>query len=311
MRVDTEELRSFVVVGRLGSLTAAAALLNVSISALSRRIARIEAQTRLSLFHHNGPAIELTSAGHELVSRISPLLDGLAAALEAARNAGRSPSRLRIVGVRPAMRGLIPRAAAALMREVPGAEVDLAEAHQDEVLAAVVNGTATAGIGFGAPAGGALSFEHLIRDPLVLVCPTWHRMARRRAVAWREIEGERLSGLWDGDDQFGVLAGLGAQGAPVRSIQARAGSADSLLAMVYVGLCLAIMPQSGVPRSTRGVATPLLRDPGIHQSLGIWFRTPSASDPSVALVRTHLRSAAVPAEPRRLNRASFERVSDR
>lgn len=61
-------LRYFYQVGRTGSLTAAAERLNVAVSAVSRQIANLEAETGVALFERRTRGMVLTAAGEILMS---------------------------------------------------------------------------------------------------------------------------------------------------------------------------------------------------------------------------------------------------
>jgi len=293
MRLTTEELRSVVVVAGTGSLTGAAALLHVSISALSRRIARVEQQTRLRLFRRQGALFELTASGREFAARLVPLLRDLSAAIEEARISEPTPRHLVLLGVAPAMRSLLPRAASRLLRENPSLTVELTDAAPGDLRAAVLSGAVTLGLGFGVKALSPLAFEPLLRDTLVLACPPGHRLATRRAVAWRELETERLIGLRDGEEQDGIEDQL-AEYRLTRLFAVRLRSSAAVVGMAEAGWGLAVMPRSAVPPRWRGFTMPLLREPGIAQSIGIWSRSGAPEDVMMTQLRSHLRSAVSP-----------------
>jgi DNA-binding transcriptional LysR family regulator len=293
LRLDTEELRSFVAVARAGSLTAAAALLHVSVPALSRRMARVEAQTRLALFRRDGATLRLTAEGEDLAARVAPLLTDLGTAVERLRRGETGERRIRLLGVAPAMRTMLPKAATRFAKDHPRIGIEVADASPEALRLAVLSGAATLGIGYGPEAKPPLAFEPLLRDALVLACPLEHRLARRRSVAWRELEGERPACLRDGDEQDGIEAAMEAAGL-ARLLGPRLRGSAALIGIVEAGLAPGILPRSAVPTRWRGIATPLLREPGIAQVIGIWSRTGLRGDPLVAQLQSHLRSASSP-----------------
>lgn len=61
------QIRSFLAVSRLGSLSAAARELGVSQPTLSREIQALETSTELNLFKRNTQGLQLTEAGRTLV----------------------------------------------------------------------------------------------------------------------------------------------------------------------------------------------------------------------------------------------------
>ncbi len=76
--MDFRQIRSFVHVAELRSLTRAAAFLNVSQPALSRQMRLLEEELRTKLFHRHGRGVSLTHAGTLLVEKCSRLLNEFA-----------------------------------------------------------------------------------------------------------------------------------------------------------------------------------------------------------------------------------------
>jgi len=66
-RLSWEQIRYFLTVAELGSVSAAARELNISQPTLSRHIQLIERQTKLSLFQRSTLGLELTDGGADLV----------------------------------------------------------------------------------------------------------------------------------------------------------------------------------------------------------------------------------------------------
>jgi len=92
-------LEAFVRVVRLGSARAAASELNLSPSALSRRITNLEDFTGRKLFSRAGQSMRLTDEGRIFYDSVSPHLDALALAVEA-QSENLQLQRLRL-GVMP------------------------------------------------------------------------------------------------------------------------------------------------------------------------------------------------------------------
>ncbi|MFO6464285.1 LysR family transcriptional regulator [Jannaschia sp. KMU-145] len=73
----TEALRAFQTVAELGSLTAAARVLNMSEPALSRQIAGLEASLQLTLFDRSRRQLRTTETGRAFLDELQPVLAGL------------------------------------------------------------------------------------------------------------------------------------------------------------------------------------------------------------------------------------------
>ena len=101
-------IEAFVVVAQRRGLRAAAADLNLSPSALSRRVQALEAHIGRKVFDRSGGEFRLTEPGVSLFEEVVPVFDSLSRALDQARGEGQETLRL---GVMPAFANawLLPR----------------------------------------------------------------------------------------------------------------------------------------------------------------------------------------------------------
>lgn len=90
-----DALVAFEAVLRHGNMTAAAAEIGVTQSAVSHRLRRLEAFTGTPLLHRLNPGLAPTAAGSALAVGLADILDGMAALRERCRSAA-SPARLRV-----------------------------------------------------------------------------------------------------------------------------------------------------------------------------------------------------------------------
>ena len=82
MRYDLNDLETFLTVMELGTVTAAAARMNLSKSVVSKRITDLEATLGAALFRRNAGRITPTEAALHLAERLRPALAELIAAAE-------------------------------------------------------------------------------------------------------------------------------------------------------------------------------------------------------------------------------------
>lgn len=82
MRYELNDLETFLTVMELGTVTAAAARLNLSKSVVSKRITDLEATLGAALFRRNAGRITPTEAASRLAERLRPALAELVAAAE-------------------------------------------------------------------------------------------------------------------------------------------------------------------------------------------------------------------------------------
>jgi DNA-binding transcriptional LysR family regulator len=98
---DLQTLIPFVQTVRTGSFVAAAAALQVTPPAISKAIARLEAELGVRLFNRTTRRVRLTAEGEMFYGRIGALLAGLDDAVSAVTSAGREPRGLVRVSVTP------------------------------------------------------------------------------------------------------------------------------------------------------------------------------------------------------------------
>jgi DNA-binding transcriptional LysR family regulator len=90
--MDTNSLKLFVEVAKLGSFAAVARRLDLDPSSVSRTIAALEEQLGVRLFQRTTRQLTLTEAGEIYLQRIAPLLNEFDYALDEANKVSRGPS---------------------------------------------------------------------------------------------------------------------------------------------------------------------------------------------------------------------------
>tara|TARA_R110002126_G_scaffold44671_10_gene127211 strand:+ start:28278 stop:29246 length:969 start_codon:yes stop_codon:yes gene_type:complete len=119
-------LIAFARAGSLGSFTAAARMLSVSPSAVSKSIKRLEQNLGVSLFTRTTRSLKLTPEGRDLHERALRLLHGAEEIEQAAKSARSEPSgRLRIAAPLPIGIHLLAPALATFREKYPQVTVDL------------------------------------------------------------------------------------------------------------------------------------------------------------------------------------------
>ncbi len=93
MRYDLDQLKTFLAVLELGTVTAAGARLNLSKSVVSKRISDLELELGTALFRRNAGRIAPTESAQRFAERIRPALGVLRAAAEAAAWGGNEQLR--------------------------------------------------------------------------------------------------------------------------------------------------------------------------------------------------------------------------
>jgi DNA-binding transcriptional LysR family regulator len=125
MEAGLKGLEAVVTIARRGSFRAAALDLDMSTTALSHTIGRLEGSLGVRLFNRTTRSVALTDAGRKFVARVSPALSEIRAAMDAARSQRETPSgMLRINSSVQAGRAIAPLVLD-FLRRYPDMQVDL------------------------------------------------------------------------------------------------------------------------------------------------------------------------------------------
>jgi DNA-binding transcriptional LysR family regulator len=191
-------------VAHRGSISAAAAELSYTQSAVSQQIAALEAETGMTLLQRHPRGVSLTAAGQTLVGHAESILAGLDAA-EAALQAiaGLRGGRLRMASFPTAGATLMPLAIATFRARHPDVELTLAEGEPEQIAPRLAAGELDLALLFEfedsrpggrgkeeEPAGGRLRRVRLLEDPLYLALPREHRLAERRRLRLEDLRDE-------------------------------------------------------------------------------------------------------------------------
>lgn len=99
--MDIRELRYFVQIARTGSVSGAAARLNIAQPALSRQLKKLEDELGVQLLSRHGRGVELTEAGAQLLGEAEELIEHFTRTLNKVRGGEVTFAGQVVVGVPP------------------------------------------------------------------------------------------------------------------------------------------------------------------------------------------------------------------
>jgi DNA-binding transcriptional LysR family regulator len=243
-------LQTFVAVAESGSFSAAATRLGYTQSAVSQHIAALESDLGTALLHRR--PVTPTPAGDRLLEHAGPILLRLdAARADVLRAVGEPPGSL-ILGATP-LASSPAQALTELRRTLPGLIVTLVIAGREALVKGVAAGEFDLGLvdGIAAPSdplrlfdAGAQRTTAVAHEPLVVVLPTGHPLARRDRIDLRDLVDARwidapeiaapLDDLRSAVETDGLRAAVTYSGTDTLT----------LLALVAAGHGLAVLPRS-------------------------------------------------------------------
>ncbi len=243
-KLDLISLRLFVAVCQEKNIARAAEREFITPSAVSRRIAEIEALIGLPMIQRHPRGITVTPAG-DAVLRCALAIVGNVESLSAELSQFCSGAKgsVRVVANLSSIVQFLPEDVAAFGRLFPEISIELEEQSSSEVIRTVAERGADFGI-----CNAVNGIEQFARlpyrsDRLFVMLPKCHRLAGATHLRLHELLGENFVGLRSETALSQLLeqesAALGAK----LNVKISVRSLDALCRMVHVGLGLTVIPQ--------------------------------------------------------------------
>lgn len=191
--IEFQHLVYFVAVAEEGSIRAAAHRLHLTQPPLSRHMRALEKRLGVQLFTRTPRGVLLTPAGEVLLVEARDTLSRLGHSLERVQRAAMGVRRIRFGYAGTAGADLIPGVIAALARQTPAIDVELAELPVERSLTAFARLACDAAfVRRMSATPGDIVCETLRHERTVMVTPVAHRRAAARAVDVHAFAGEDL-----------------------------------------------------------------------------------------------------------------------
>ncbi|SFK64806.1 LysR family transcriptional regulator [Amycolatopsis sacchari] len=208
-------LRVFREVAERGTLTAAAAALGYTQSAVSRQIASLERAAGTPLLERRRDGVRLTPAGQLVVRRAADVLDRLDATARELAGLPGEGATVRLGWYPIAGADLLPRALSALRRTHPAITVVSREGRTPALVRALRAGTIDLALLASAPPfrppdteTPALAVRTLTERSLRVAVPADHPLARQDYLDVTDLRGQRWIGGSGDEYVMGVWPGL-------------------------------------------------------------------------------------------------------
>lgn len=264
LHVTLRQLRVFEQVARHRSMSRAAEALHLTQPAVSMQVKQLETLVGLPLLEQVGRRLYLTEAGAELAEharRIGIQVAEAESALNQLRGLERGQLRLAVVST---VNYVVPRLLASFSEKHPGVHISLQVANREAVLAALADNRTDLAITGQPPDDSDVVAQHFMDNPLVVIAPPAHPLARQRHIPLARLAEEVLlvreagSGTRAAMERFFIERGievrtgseLGTNEAIKQAVQAGLGlgviSAQTIELELETGR-LAVLPVEGFP----------------------------------------------------------------
>jgi DNA-binding transcriptional LysR family regulator len=271
MRIDFLGLHAFVAIAERGSFQLAAAHLNLSQTALSHRMRKLEDDLGVRLLSRTTREVSLTPAGLELLPKVKGMIEDLSSSLADLRQHGRVRQERLAIGCLPTIAaGHLPAILKSFRHAHPDVVLRVYDNSATEIADLVQAGTVEFGITLVASHRWDFTIETLAREPFVLVCREDHALARAQAASWSDLHGVPLIRIspYTGNRML-IDDALGSRREAL-TWRYEVQHVNTALALVKAGLGMTVVPRLGMDSAdTEGLRTMPLRNPGVSRQLGI------------------------------------------
>lgn len=253
-----------------GSFQRAAAHLNLSQTALSHRIRKLEDDLGLKLLSRTTRQVTLTRAGLELLPKARDTIEELSATIDLLRQQGRARQGRLAIGCLPTIANhYLPRILRRFGQRYPDVAVRVYDNSASEISQMVQAGTAEFGVTIVAANSWDLDIEVLLKETFFLICAADHPLAGEKAVNWAALAPYPLIRV---SPQTGnrliIDDALGSRREQLRWLY-EVQHTTTAISLVAAGVGLTILPRLAVDPTSGDVAMVPLRNPSMTRTLGI------------------------------------------
>lgn len=293
--LDPVSLQLFVAVCEEGSLARAAEREALVPSALSKRVAALEAETGVALLVRRRRGVEPTAAGEALLRRAREVLLAMdAARAELGAFEQGAQGSVRLLASPSAMAEVLPDDLASFMAEHPRMQVRAEETVSPTIVRGLREGTADLGVLWDVGDLDGLDLDPYRSDHLCVAMAPGHPLARRSGLRYAQTLDHVAVGVAVGGLMDRLLRRQAALLGVVPADRLQVSSMDAACRVVAAGLGLAILPREvAVPHAGAGrLALVPLDEPWAERRFVVARRKEPLCPPAARLLAGYLRQAA-------------------
>ena len=278
---ELRQLQYFATLAEDLHFSRAAQRVYISQSALSQQIGRLESALGVRLFDRDKHTVRLTPAGRVF-------LDGASKTLAAARQAARDlaefstdpdAGKLRVGYREYGFSAIALPAFTRVLAAHPRARLERVDLGVGQLVPSLLEGSIDLGIGLLPLDHPSIESERVASGHWVAVLPRAHKLARKRLLGPRDLNGERLilfqralnPAIYDG-----LVNGLRAAGAKIQIVY-ETGQVQLGPALAAEGMGIFLVASYALPPVDRGVTTRRLAGLGKALQVGACWRADDKS----------------------------------
>jgi DNA-binding transcriptional LysR family regulator len=284
------DLRAFLAVLDLGGFHKAAAALNLSQPALSRRIQALETAVGAPLLERTTRRVAATAIGRSVEPLARRLIEEFEESIESLTGTGsRRSAQVTLACVPTAAFYFLPRVIERFNKQYPHIRFRILDLSANEALESVARGEAEFGINLTGGSHPDLTFTPLIDDPFVLACRRDHPLSKRRHLAWKDLEGHAVVGVSRNSGNRTILDSALARAKVRVEFFYEVNHLTTSLGLVERGLGISVLPKLATPPSGHPtIVTKPINGPEVKRTIGIIERRTARLSPAARQFRDML-----------------------
>ena len=282
---DFGDLEAFIAVSERGSFQLAAEQLNISQSAVTRRIQKLESSLKVKLFIRTTRSLKLTQEAKSFRIRAQTMLDNASEAILALRDQTsqfeyQRNAIITVAAIPTSIHDILPKAIKAFHQKGYQARINILDHFANDVAESVSQGEADFGISFMGVKEPSLEFENILEDRFVLAMHKDHPLSSRVRLCWKELLGLPVVAPWKGTGNRMLIDNEMAKTRQSLEWLYQAHHSSTSLGFAEAGIAVAILPESAIPkrRDSIIISKPLV-EPVITRTIGTVRKTNHSLSP--------------------------------
>ena len=248
MRYDLVDLQLFVQIAETNSITRGAEQSHMSLASASARIRGMEAALGVPLLHRGARGVTPTPAGQALLHHAQVMLQHHERMRGDLGNFARGlKGHIKLLSNTIATE-FLPKPLAVFLAKHPNVDIELEERNSADIVNAVAEGYADAGILVEMGDHGGLQTFPFQTDRLVVVTPPGHALGKKRSLAFQDVLEREFVGLGAGRALQKFLSLQAARAGQALKVRVRMPSFDAICQMVELGAGIAVVPEVAARR---------------------------------------------------------------
>jgi LysR family hydrogen peroxide-inducible transcriptional activator len=242
--MEIHQLRYFVAVAEESSFSRAAAREHVAQPSLSQQIQKLEAEMDQRLFDRLSRTVVVTEAGKCLLEYARKILIEIAEARRCLDDLKRDVGgRLSIGAILTMAPYVLPKLIGKFQAHYPKVVVEILEDTTESLALRLEDGTLDVAIMSTCQQTPALEPHHLGEEPLLVLLPKQHRLAKKKNVGWSDLKSEKFLLLHEVHCLSAQVCKLLAAHDLRPELALRGAQLATIAEMVATGMGISIVPQ--------------------------------------------------------------------